>query len=211
MYISRIKLDLSNDRTVNAIENDRQLLHAAFESSVEGDRPHILWRIEPDMSILAVSKDIPYLGDVQQQFGDSRVKPVTKDYDAHLSSIKNGDVLRFRICVNPVIDKMSADKGHKSRRDVPLNLKKTEKYPDYSAEDWTIRRMEKKGAKILDIALARSKTYYFKKDERRIPLFTVTYEGVLMVADADLFREAIANGIGGKKTYGCGMLTVKRA
>ena len=207
MYISRIKLDTRQRKTAIALQN-RELLHAAIENSVEGERPHHLWRIEPDMSLLIVSKDIPYLGDIQEQFGDRHVRPDTKPYDKYIDSIRTGDTLRFRIEVNPVI--CSRKYGGKHGKDIPLNLRKTAKHP-LCAEDWTKKKLEENGCAVLDIRDISHEESCFIKDGRKIPLFTVTYTGLVRVRDEISVKEAMKNGIGGKKTYGCGMLTVKRA
>ena len=36
----------------------------------------------------------------------------------------------------------------------------------------------------------------------------VTYEGILEINDAELFKTALINGIGRGKAYGMGMLTI---
>ena len=42
------------------------------------------------------------------------------------------------------------------------------------------------------------------------PLFfaKVTFEGMLKVTDAELFRKTLREGIGKEKAYGCGLMTV---
>ena len=45
---------------------------------------------------------------------------------------------------------------------------------------------------------------------RRVSMLSVTFEGILTVTDADLFRRTLAEGIGRGKAYGMGMLTVVR-
>lgn len=205
MFISRIQLNPRKRDTAKALQN-RQLLHSAIERSIDGERPHILWRLEPDMSILAVSKDIPYLGDIQNQFGDVSVKPATKPYDAYIDTINDGDLMRFKLTVNPVINKSD---GSKNGKDVPLNLKRTEKY-SFSAEDWTRKKLEERGVVVNEIKDFSHETVYFVKNERRIPIFMVTYTGVFRVKDAELLKEAMKSGIGGKKSYGCGLLSAVR-
>lgn len=197
MYISKIQLDPRKRKTLEALRN-REILHAAIERSVEGDRPHILWRLEPDMSILAVSEDIPYLGDIQFQFGDVSVKPETKPYDEYVESISNGDLMRFTLAVNPVI--------RKSGKDVPLNIKRTQNY-SFSAEDWAKAKLEDHGAGVKGLRDISHETIFFYKDGKKIPIFLVTYTGFFEVRNADLVKKATRTGIGGKKTYGCGMLT----
>ena len=39
-------------------------------------------------------------------------------------------------------------------------------------------------------------------------MLSVTYEGVLTVVDAEIFKKALVNGIGREKAYGMGLLTV---
>ena len=47
-----------------------------------------------------------------------------------------------------------------------------------------------------------------KKGMRDTPISQVIYEGILTVIDAEQFRKALCDGIGKKKAYGCGLLTV---
>ena len=42
-------------------------------------------------------------------------------------------------------------------------------------------------------------------------MLAVTYEGMLTVTDAELFRQALTQGIGREKAYGMGLLTIMRA
>lgn len=205
MFISKIQLDPGKRDTARALQN-RGLLHAAMERTIEGERPHILWRLEDDMSILAVSRDIPYLGDMQIQYGNSRIRPASKPYDMYVDSIKSGDLMRFRLTVNPVINK--AD-GSKNGKDVPLNLRRTPRYP-FSAEDWTRKKLEENGAEVCEIRDTNHENVFFVKNGHRIPIFTVTYTGTLRVIDAEQTKNCMVTGIGGKKSYGCGLLTAVR-
>lgn len=206
MYISRICLDPRKRDTMIAML-DRGIIHAAMESSVQGDRPHILWRIERGPSIIAVSKEIPYLGDIQERFGRAGTRPVTKSYAEHIESISNGDILRFRIEVNPVVN---VNDGSKNGKDVPLNLRKTANHP-FCAEDWIVKKLSENGAEVTAVRDVGNETACFYKNGRRIPVFAVTYEGVMRVKDAELVKKTMVAGIGGKKTYGCGLLTVIKA
>ncbi len=202
MFISKIQLDPKKRETARALQ-DMGLFHSTIERSIEGERPHILWRLEPDMSIIAVSKEIPYWGDFHTKFGYSLKKPECKTYDAYINAILTGDRMRFRITVNPVINKYD---GSKNGKDVPLNLRPTKKYP-FCAQDWTRKKLEEQGAKILSIQDINHDIIYFAKNGKRIPIFSVTYTGILQVTNAELIKKAMIIGIGGKKTYGCGLLT----
>lgn len=202
MFISRIRLDPKKKETARALQN-RELLHAAIERSKKGDRPHILWRLEPNMDLLAVSDDAPDFEEVQKQFGSTLIKPASKPYDEYLDSINNGDLMRFRVTVNPVINK---NDGSKNGKDVPLNLRRTANYP-FSAEDWTRKKLIEHGVEVINIQDAAHETVFFTKNGIRIPIFMVTYIGVFRVKNSFQLREIMRAGIGGKKTYGCGLLT----
>ena len=47
-----------------------------------------------------------------------------------------------------------------------------------------------------------------KKGMRDTSFSVVTYEGILTVTDPEVFREGLTCGIGKKKAYGCGLMTV---
>ncbi len=47
-----------------------------------------------------------------------------------------------------------------------------------------------------------------KQGTKPIRINKVTYEGLLTITDVAAFRELLTKGLGKKKAYGCGMLTV---
>ena len=51
-------------------------------------------------------------------------------------------------------------------------------------------------------------SYKGAERERPVSLLAVTYEGLLTVTDAALFRRTLTEGIGRGKAYGLGLLTV---
>ena len=67
--------------------------------------------------------------------------------------------------------------------------------------------------KFLYIAPERIDSELFRTRfaKMRVSLLAVTYEGVLRVTDAALFRRTLTEGIGRGKAYGMGLLTVMRA
>lgn len=202
MYLSKICLNPMKRDTAKALRN-REYLHAAIEESVPGIRPHILWRLEKDYSILAISEQIPEFSRIQKQFGFESKAPQTREYNSYIDSFSEGEYAHFIITVNPVIN---VSDGSKNGKDVPLNLRRTEKFP-FSAEDWMIRKFFENGVEIQSICDVNHETVYFSKGGRSIPIFSVTYEGVLSVVDKKKFMTALGKGIGGKKTYGFGLLT----
>jgi CRISPR system Cascade subunit CasE len=52
----------------------------------------------------------------------------------------------------------------------------------------------------------------FRKREGRVVTISVaTFEGVLVVSDAELFVQTLRSGLGRSKAYGCGLLTLVHA
>ena len=49
----------------------------------------------------------------------------------------------------------------------------------------------------------KGETKKSKKD-----IVSATYEGILTITDLEKFKAALINGIGKKKAYGCGFLTI---
>ncbi len=61
-----------------------------------------------------------------------------------------------------------------------------------------------------DVALSHRETLRFtkKRNGPEITLSTATFEGRLRVTDPDILRRTLLAGIGPKKAYGCGLLTL---
>jgi CRISPR system Cascade subunit CasE len=51
---------------------------------------------------------------------------------------------------------------------------------------------------------------YFRKGNRGKKLVTSTFEGVLRVRDSNALATLLVNGIGPAKSFGCGLLLVRR-
>ena len=76
--------------------------------------------------------------------------------------------------------------------------------------EWLINQSKKKGFQLLEsqFDVVRSEWKVFKKDGKENRILAVTYEGILTVTDAELFRQALQCGIGREKAYGMGLITV---
>jgi len=200
MYLSRITLDSSKRETARAL-SERGRLHSLIEDSFTGPRQHPLWRVDKEMGIytlLIVSTDIPDLGKIEKAIGsgDGRTIP----YDEYSPKIVNeNEVLRFRISVNPTI------RRSKDGATVPLNLHRTENQP-YSSEDWVREKLKTAGVEVIKIEVVDFRSIRVKCGKGLV--FKVTYDGLLKIADSEKFREAMLTGIGRKKAYGCGLITV---
>ena len=208
MYLSRVPLDITNRNVLRALGSP-SVFHGAVENCFSGERKRNLWRLDSlngQLYILIMSEDMPDLNSFCAQFGNKDKSAETKTYDKFLDSIKNGRTYRFRITVNPTISKCSGGK----RGTVCAHI--TNEYQ----KKWLLDRAQKNGFIIdcnsFDTVQSDYKRFYKKSSDKKgstcVTLLSVTYEGVLAVEDAELFRKALVKGIGREKAYGMGLMTV---
>lgn len=207
MFLSRISLDRYNRNTLRALSSP-SMFHGAIEHSFEGDRKRNLWRIDclgNQLYLLLLSDCEPELSSFCSQFGYKESSYEIKVYDRLLDRIKNGDKWHFRLTANPT--KSMPHQKNRERGKVAAHVT-----TDFQKK-WLIKKSEKNGFSVtensFDIVQNRWFRFY-KKESKAISLLSVTYEGILEVTDADLFRNALTNGIGRGKAYGMGLLTIMK-
>lgn len=204
MYISKIYLDNRKQATTKALYN-RGIMHSTLEGCFDGGRQHPLWRVEKiggRFIMLVISRDAPDFSSLVGQIGDERVMPQTKSYDNYLENgVRQGDLMRFRLTANPTIKK--------DGKRIPLNMKRTENH-DYCATDWLRDRLNDHGAELISGEISVFEKHKIRRNQKTITLVSADFDGELKVVDRDKFVDALKNGIGHGKAYGCGMITVMR-
>jgi CRISPR system Cascade subunit CasE len=129
----------------------------------------------------------------------------TIECDKFIADIKDGDIRRFRITVNPV-------------RSVPVEERRGKVCHHITASQqlsWFVSRSGKCGFSVDEkddgrcfASIVSRDIVKFKRGESNVTLSKVTVEGILKVLDAELVRQSISSGIGRGKAYGCGMLSL---
>lgn len=115
--------------------------------------------------------------------------------------LQSGQTLRFKLTANPSKKIRDRDDAERKIR-VPL-IREEEQL------GWLRRKME--GAAVVEAATARTnQPLYFRKGGQAGKIVTVTFEGVLSVANTEALRERIYAGIGAAKGFGCGLLSLAR-
>lgn len=147
----------------------------------------------------------------------------TKRFEPRLSA---GERLAFVLRANPVkVRKLSDDPAVKTRRrdDVVADLKKR-CYEDRSRRPpmaeivreagtaWLSERAEKSGFAIesLDVDGYHQQRWYKPGADRPITLSTLEFNGVLKILGTGRFTEKLFRGIGPAKSFGCGLLLLRR-
>ena len=204
MYISRVKLDTKLDSAKRAIASP-QVLHAMLANCFK-EKNRILWRLDNllgSMCVLMVSEIPPDFSTLEPQVCGHGVQGETKDYSKFLSCIENGSKLQFRFRGNPV-------------RNIPIKDGKRGRVSPHIGEkhkrQWLLNVAGKNGFLLDDaqfqIVETGMRRFYKAGNEQAVRISGTTYEGVLTVADSELFKDALCKGIGRAKAYGCGLMTV---
>ena len=208
MFLSRIELDTSRRSTMKALSAP-QMLHGAVENSFTGERRRRLWRsdsLNDRLYLLVLCEEQPDFSGLIRQFGVPDGQAEIKDYAPLLQRITAGSYWRFRLTANPTVSKSSGT-NQQERGTVMAHSS-----PQYQKK-WLLDRASKHGFSLEEdnFLVKSSRWLHFQKGMdkgRPLTLLSVTYEGILQVTDANLFREMMISGIGRGKAYGQGLLTV---
>ena len=210
MYLSRMQLDISQRKTMIAL-NSPNFFHGAVEDSFKGERKRNLWRVDKlndKYYLLILSPEKPDLTQAVKDFGFPNNDPAweTRDYDGLFRRITESSVWHFRLTANPVISKRN-----KEGRSTVYNHKTPEQQ-----KQWLLKRAEEHGFKITETCfdVVKNQWYQFKKrrnDSGVVSLLGATFEGRLQVTDPEKFIKSLTEGIGKEKAYGMGLLTIVRA
>lgn len=216
MYLSRVEINPYRRETMRALGSP-QIIHAAVMASfntLETTREdRILWRIDtvgPSTYILIQSSSVPDMRHIVDQFGrpDTGEKGEVARYDEFLSSLKQDEILRFRLTANPVHSIKVNGSESRGKVMAHVTIDQQKKWLSDRADKLGFSIAEKDGDLLFDVV--NRKQYRFRREGKIVTLSTATFEGVLRVEDKEKFLETLRNGIGRGKAYGCGLLTVMR-
>lgn len=215
MYLSRVQLDEKRRETIKALASP-QILHAAIARALPGDKERSLWRVDrydDKLYILLQSIERPDLASFTEQFGFVHMPDEIKSYDMFLENLRAGQSWRFRLRANPTHSiKLPDNSRGKVFSHITVGHQR----------QWLIDRSDKLGFTLPKSHLAEglsneymfevveSDKILFRRGDGKVTLGIAVFEGILTITDADTFNDALRNGIGRAKAYGCGLLTLAR-
>src|SRR5690554_2599087 len=209
MYLSRVKIDVSNRRKVkdlNHLGAYHKWVEDSFPNEVkDGYRSRKLWRIDQlgnNSYLLILSQEKPDKENLEK-FGVKGTAE-TKDYNVLLNQLQEGDKLLFRLVLNPVMSLSRGKNSGKRGRVIPLVT--AEQQLQFLKD-----RAAKHGFSVNDdevIVTGRSFEVLRRKNQKPLKICTAAYSGLLTIENLELFKKALTNGIGKNKAFGCGLLTV---
>lgn len=139
--------------------------------------------------------------------------------------IHAGDRLSFKLRVNPTIARPNAKGENSKRHDVVMDAKKRMGWKELSDESrlslshvayeagscWLRDREERLGCTVANDGLrVDGYSTWRQRGRKNIELSTLDFDGYLIVNDQARFLEALLLGVGRGKSFGCGLLLVRR-
>jgi len=206
MILSRAEIPWSSAR--NPYDMHRALWHLFPGESAEtrrsdGDsRQGFLFRVEDrrpgrPVQVLVQSRQRPQPNTRLKLIGSREIHPQPS----------SGQRLAFLLTANPVKtirDEQFAQKTTKRRETCRVPLIKEE-----AQQAWLTRKLD--GAALIEAVSVRPhQPLFFRRAQRGGKIATVTFEGVLSVVDPSSLIMLLENGIGPAKSFGCGLLLVRR-
>ncbi len=207
MYLSRVEIDRNNRRKIRDLTHlgaYHNWVEQSFPDEIEAEkRTRKLWRIDKLYGreyLLIVSEEIPDHRELERYGVEGTAE--TKDYDEFLNSLEVGMKAKFRAKLNPVFSKSNG----KDQRGKVIPLASTESQMEY-----LLGRAKKHGFHLEpdEFTIVGKGTELLKhKGKRAVPVKGAEYEGVLTITDLEKFKKVLTEGLGKKRAYGCGMVTV---
>jgi CRISPR system Cascade subunit CasE len=180
----------------------------------------VLWRVDRDgenVHLFVVSPHMPCFAHICEQAGWGTASSwATRDYSPLLNSVTAGQRYIFRLAANP------------THRLTEGGVKKIRGHQTVTWQtNWVVSKADRHGFRIalangesdcsglgrwdpkpLNLQLSNQDRTEFRRSRTSALLSTVQFDGELVVTDSAQFRDALCNGIGRAKGYGCGLLTV---
>ncbi|WP_433618595.1 type I-E CRISPR-associated protein Cas6/Cse3/CasE [Dactylosporangium sp. CA-139114] len=223
MYLTRFTIDTAR-RGARKLLASPQAMHAAvraaFTNPEDHDRPgaRALWRLDTTadgtVQLYLVSPGRPDLTHIVDQAGARALGTAeawtTRAYDGLLAALQPGQRWAFRLTANPV---------HNGRKTpASTDTQRFGRLRPAEQIQWLLDRATRCGFTIgaqhdgqPNVVVRRRQTLTFKRRTSTVTLTTATFDGVLDVTDPEAFRQALSQGIGHAKAYGCGLLTIAPA
>jgi CRISPR system Cascade subunit CasE len=194
MKLSLIRLNPQNHWTQREM-NDIWQMHRSVDSIFPEGKAIYRAESNPTPSIMALSDHAPNMDylNVKGWLDQSIERPViTADFTTDPAE---GTTWQFKMTANP------------SKR---LTKKRIGIYDEAEQLTWIKRIAGENGFSLIGCTVTASKNHVgFKEGGTYVECLKTTFVGILRVTDQIQFRNALYNGIGHAKAWGCGLLTIK--
>jgi CRISPR system Cascade subunit CasE len=229
-YLSRIWINPLRTGGQLMLRNP-QVLHAALLGGLSRQpvAERLLWRLESDskhrLAVLVLTESAPSWEHIVEQAGwpggdDAQAR--VRSYEPLLSRLERGREFALRLKVNPVSStrrpvkpSLAQQKSLSAPR--PRGVRVAHRTAQQQTE-WFIDHIQRWGFDVTENDLgspdlrlaARDRLVFPKKpgSRDRVTLSTATFEGRVRIAEPDLARRSMLDGVGRARAYGCGLITL---
>lgn len=230
MYMSRVRVateGLDRRRLISLLSGDayanHQLLWRLFGDSAQRS---FLFRQEIEQDQLSpdqAPRGLPLFYVLSDQMPAAVPGLLEMEAKPFSPVLATGDRLAFRLRANPTISRKT-ETGRSVRHDVLMDAKircrqqgvdrpdEVRRCMDEAAVRWLESRSENAGFSLESVPqLSGYRQHANKRKGTEIRFSSIDYEGVLSITDPAVFQEALCQGLGRSKAFGCGLLMVRRA
>lgn len=129
-----------------------------------------------------------------------------------------GTEVRFDVRANPTVSRRNAD-GRSARHDVLMEAKRSAplhsqlgELQEQAGHAWLRARASDWGLEVAEGGVSQEGYYQhsLRSKGRTIRYSSLDYQGIARVRDAERLRHALLHGVGRAKSFGCGLLLIKR-
>jgi len=212
-FLTRMPLNPAR-RDARRLLGSPQSLHAAVLASFPPNlqaQERVLWRVDRDAThsalLYLLSPGRPDLTHLVEQAGWPTTSSwETREYGPLLDRLAPGQQWAFRLTANPVRRVRPAEGG---RGVIKAHVTAAQQV------SWLVDRAPANGFQLgrdtggdPTVAVRDRRSLRFPRQRQTVSLVTASFEGLLIIADADLLRASLVRGLGRAKGYGCGLLTL---
>jgi CRISPR system Cascade subunit CasE len=220
MFLHRIHLD-PRCREARRDLSDPYQLHSTLcrafntpdKKCPEGE---FLWRLEPETDpagcprILVQSKSMPdWIGIGVLGWLANADSAIDLKARLKLDSLKTGQRFRYRLRANPCVTREGKRLGLLRADEQETWLERKGKQHGFSLPQLASFVFSESPQKHVDVRISQEQMLRGKQHTGNgIRVYSVLYDGILMVTEPDNFRAALQAGIGHGKAMGLGLLSV---
>jgi len=220
MFLHRIHLDPRCREARRDLSDPYQLHSTLCRAFCEPDRKcpegEILWRLEPETDpagyprVLVQSQSMPAWTSIGVQGWLATADPVIDLKDRlKLDSLKIGRRFRFRLRANPCVTRNSKRLGLFRLEEQEKWIDRKARYHGFSLPQLASFGQSASPQERIDVRISQEQMLRGKQHAGNgIRIYSVLYDGILTVTEADKFRAALQTGIGHGKVMGLGLLSV---
>ncbi len=208
MYLSRLILNLRSRQVRAELANPYEMHRTIMKGFPDGirDTDRVLYRLEtrpqqPYLTVLVQSRSLPDFQSLHET-GYLCQPAETKSFDLRLEV---GQAYTFRLVANPT--RKIQDPNNENGKRVGI-------YKEEEQLGWLQRKAIQHGflLKAVRIKPGSRLEGVLRRDDQKhdLKLLVVQFDGVLVVTDAQKLQQAVTDGIGSAKGFGCGLLSLAR-